>query len=66
MPRFTDLETEFVCPYRHGCPYLEGHSTQWIWEQTQATAATHGQYEYLLAQQDQEIAQLRAQNRKLE
>ena len=66
MPRFTDLEAEFVCPYRHGCPYLEGHSPQSIWEQTQAAAATQGQYEYLLAQQNQELAQLRAQNRKWE
>ena len=31
MPRFTDLEEEFVCPYQQGCPYLEGLSTSWVW-----------------------------------
>ena len=23
----------FQCPYRHGCPHLEGLSTQWMWEE---------------------------------
>lgn len=23
---------DFECPYQHACPYLEGLSTQWVWE----------------------------------
>ena len=23
---------DFQCPYEHACPYLEGLSTQWVWE----------------------------------
>jgi transposase len=66
VPRFSDLDAEFVCPYRHGCPYLEGLSTQWVWEQYQATEGSVCQYEYLLDQQKQELADLHAQNRALE
>jgi transposase len=66
VPRFTDLDAEFICPYRDGCPYLEGLSTQWVWEHYQATAGSECQYEYLLAQQNQELADVHAQNRKLE
>lgn len=31
MPRFSDLEYDFCCPHRDGCPYLEGLSTHWVW-----------------------------------
>ena len=36
MPRFADLPDDFSCPHRHGCPYLEGLSTQWVWEECNA------------------------------
>ena len=66
MPRFTDLDAEFICPYRDGCPYLEGLSTQWVWEQYQATAGLECNYEYIIEQQNQELAKVHAQNRELE
>jgi len=66
VPRFTDLDAEFICPYRDGCPYLEGLSTQWVWEQYQATAGSECHYEYILEQQNQELAKIHAQNRELE
>jgi hypothetical protein len=43
VPRFTDRDAEFICPYRDGCPYLEGLSTQWVWEHYQATAGSECQ-----------------------
>jgi transposase len=30
MPRFSDLDYDFSCPHRDGCPYLEGLSTRWV------------------------------------
>jgi len=66
MPRFPELAAQFICPYRHGCPYLEGLSTQWVWERYQETAGLECQYEHILEQQNQELAQLHAQNRELE
>jgi len=65
LARFNDLKAEFICPCRDGCPYLEGLSTQWVWEQYQATAGSEGQYEYILEQQNQELADVHAQNREL-
>ena len=35
MPRFSDLEYDFCCPHRDGCPYLEGLSTHWVWRKYQ-------------------------------
>lgn len=31
MARRQELDHDFVCPHRHGCPHLEGLSTQWVW-----------------------------------
>lgn len=36
MPRFSDLVYDFSCPHRNSCPYLEGLSTHWVWENYQA------------------------------
>jgi transposase len=66
VPGFKDLDTDFNCPYQHRCPYLEGLSTQWIWQRYQATVGLECQYEYILEQQNQELAQTHAHNRKLE
>jgi hypothetical protein len=33
MPRFLYAPHDFECLYRHGCPYLDGLSTQWVLEQ---------------------------------
>jgi transposase len=56
MPRFSDLEDYFVCPYRHGCPYLEGLSTQWVWERYQQTDGLECHYEHIIEQFQQELA----------
>ena len=57
MPRFTELDEEFVCPYRQGCPYLEGLSTQWVWHRYQAAAGLEDQYEYQLKELHQQFDQ---------
>jgi len=55
MPRFTDLAEEFVCPYRDGCPYLEGLSTSWVFHRYQDVAGTECQYEYQLEELQKEL-----------
>jgi hypothetical protein len=48
MPEFKDLPDDFRCPYRDGCPYLEGLSTGWVWEERQDSAFLQGEYEHQL------------------
>src|ERR1035438_6957160 len=55
MPRFTDLPDDFCCPYRNGCPYLEGLSTGWVFHRYQEVAGTECQYEYQLKELQQEL-----------
>jgi transposase len=45
MPEFRDLPADFCCPYRHSCPYLEGLSTGWVWEERQHDAYLTADYE---------------------
>ena len=45
MPEFRDLPADFCCPYRHSCPYLEGLSTGWVWEERQHDALLTADYE---------------------
>jgi hypothetical protein len=61
MPRFSELDHPFVCPYRHGCPYLEGLSTKWVWDRYQETAGLECRYEHMIERLDQELAQTRAE-----
>ena len=48
MPRFADLPAAFCCPYRDGCPYLEGLATAWVWRRYQNVVGVECQYEYQL------------------
>jgi hypothetical protein len=64
MPRFTDLPPDFCCPHRHGCPYLEGLSTGWVFSRYRQVAGTECQYEYQLEQLRQELDQERSQHRE--
>ena len=66
MPRFTELPDEFVCAHRHGCPYLEGLPTKWVWERYQSAAGLEAQYEVQLEERDAELAQARGRIRELE
>ena len=66
MPRFTDLPPDFRCPYRDGCPYLEGLSTGWVLRRYQEVNGTECHYEYQLAQLHQQLDQERRQGRQLE
>jgi len=66
MPRFPDLPEDFCCPYRHGCPYLEGLSTRWVWDRYQEVAGTECQYEYQLQALHQELDQEQQQCQALE
>ena len=66
MPRFSDLPHDFCCPYRHGCPYLEGLSTGWVFSRYQEVAGTECQYEYQLEQLRQELDQERSEHKKVQ
>jgi len=66
MPRFPDLPDDFRCPYQHGCPYLEGLSTGWVWHRYQEVAGTECQYEYQLAELHQELEQEQRERQALE
>jgi hypothetical protein len=66
MPRFTDLPDDFRCPYRKGCPYLEGLSTNWVWQRYQEVAGTECQYEYQLEELYQELHQEQRQRKQVE
>src|SRR5258708_165680 len=57
MPRFSDLDSDFVCPFRAGCPYLEGLSTAWVWDRYQKAVGLEAQYEHLLEESAKELAQ---------
>lgn len=59
MPEFKDLPDDFRCPYRDGCPYLEGLSTGWVFHRYQEVAGTECHYEYQLEQLDKELRQER-------
>jgi len=66
MPRFSELPDEFVCPHRHGCPYLEGLSAKWVWDRYQAAAGLEAQYEVQLEELNGELAQAQGRIRELE
>lgn len=66
MPRYVDFDEEFFCPYRHGCPHLEGLSTQWVWERYCQAAGLECQYEYVIKQLNEQLLAADAENRLLQ
>jgi transposase len=66
MPEFKDLPDDFRCPYRDGCPYLEGLSTGWVFHRYQQVAGTECHYEYQLEELHQELHQQRRHSKELE
>jgi hypothetical protein len=57
---------DFPCPYRHHCPYLEGLSTQWVWEEYQRGSLDQQEYWGLIEEQDQQLEQAAQRIRQLE
>src|SRR5437868_2122719 len=58
MPTFDQLkDPHFICPYQHGCPYLEGLSTSWVWTRYQETHLLECKYEHQLEQLQQQLDQ---------
>jgi len=66
MLEFKDLPDDFCCPYRDGCPYLEGLSTSWVLGRYQKVAGTECHYEYQLEQLNRQLDEERRQRKKLE
>jgi hypothetical protein len=66
MPEFKDLPPDFCCPYRDGCPYLEGLSTSWVFHRYQEVGGTECQYEYQLEELQKQLQQERRQRQQAE
>ena len=66
MPEFKDLPDDFICPYRHGCPYLEGLSTGWVFHQYQHHEPTECHYEYQLEELYKQLRQQQRHSKELE
>lgn len=66
MPRFSELDSTFVCPYRHGCPYLEGLPAQIVWNKYVAQSTLENDYEYQLKEQGQELTEAKRRIAELE
>lgn len=66
MPEFKDLPPDFCCPYRDGCPYLEGLSTGWVFHRYQQVAGTECHYEYQLEELHKDLDQERRQRKQAE
>ena len=66
MPEFKDLPDDFRCPYRDGCPYLEGLSTGWVFDRYQEVAGTECHYEYQLEELHKELGEERRQRKAME
>ncbi len=66
MPEFKDLPEDFRCPYRDGCPYLEGLSTSWVFQRYQQGGGTECHYEYQLEELHKELRQEQRQRKELE
>ena len=66
MPQWQDLPEDFRCPYRDGCPYLEGLSTGWVFHRYQQVAGTECHYEYQLEQLHHQLEEERQQRKTLE
>ena len=79
MPRHKEPPWGFTCPYEHHCPHLEGLSTQWVFSEYQRShAREHAHWLsreemaeenrnllQTLRKQEEEIDQLRAENKRL-
>ena len=66
MPQFKDLPEDFRCPYRDGCPYLEGLPTGWVFHSYQEVGGTECQYEYQLEELHKELQQAQRERQQLE
>ena len=66
MPRFCELDEEFVCPHRNGCPYLEGLPTGMVWNRYQNVQGTECQYEHIIQELNGELDQEHRRNRELQ
>jgi hypothetical protein len=66
MPEFKDLPDDFCCPYRDGCPYLEGLPTSWVFHRYQQVGGTECQYEFQLQELERLLEAERRQRKELE
>ena len=66
MPEFKDLPDDFCCPHRHGCPYLEGLSTSWVFRRYQEVAGTECHYEYQIKELYRQLDEERGRRQKVE
>ncbi len=66
MGRSPPPPRDFHCPYQHHCPYLEGLSTDWVWEEYQRGHIEQQEQEKLIEQMDQQLQQAQQQIEQLQ
>jgi transposase len=66
MPTFADLDDDFICPYRNGCPYLEGLSTGWVFREYQEAAGLRCEYESQIEELYRQLDQAQRQIKESE
>jgi hypothetical protein len=66
MARVLQPPWDFQCPYRHGCPHLEGLSTNWVWEQYQRGDIEWQEQWAVIEEQDRQLEQAAQRIRQLE
>lgn len=66
MPEFKDLPDGFCCPYRDGCPYLEGLSTSWVFHRYQHSGGIECDYEYQLEELQKQLNEERRHSKQVE
>lgn len=66
MPRFSELDEWFVCPYRNGCPYLEGLPAKWVWDRYNESSGIECHYEYQLEELNRQLTKSYRKQQELE
>jgi len=66
MPRFSELQDWFDCPYRHSCPYLEGLPARWVWDRYNEASGLECHYEHQLEESNRERDAEHRRNQELE
>src|SRR4051812_43661545 len=65
MPMFSEMDDDFVCPHRNGCPYLQGLSTTWVWDNYQKFRDSNSDNYQLLEKVLLELDELERENRAM-
>lgn len=66
MPRYPYPPNDFVCPYEHNCPYLDGLSTTWVLGEYRRADDTYHEHLRIIDIQHEELGKAQKRIRDLE